>query len=220
MTSGGEAAGITPDVICAIGADTGIRFRFVLSSSTQDVYTGHQRRKADTVMAVSYDYLWADSHDLLVTQPYVSGSVMRVSQDGGQTPAPWPSSRTAIWPAAGPPGLSRSSGAGNTHLRRVHGRRARGEADCTFLNYYQASYYRSMSAYGDFSYQPDENITQGISLGVTKESNPRCSASSPSRCSTSRAGKVQGILSENAVTTEPYFPSACCCGAIPCRWRC
>ena len=29
-------------------------------------------------MAVSYDYGWADEHDLLVTQPYLAGSVMRV----------------------------------------------------------------------------------------------------------------------------------------------
>jgi ABC-type amino acid transport substrate-binding protein len=42
--SGGEAVGITPEIIRAIGRDTGITFRFVLTSSTQDVYAKRGRQ--------------------------------------------------------------------------------------------------------------------------------------------------------------------------------
>jgi signal transduction histidine kinase/CheY-like chemotaxis protein len=200
----GEAAGITPDILSEISADTGIRFRYVLSSSTQDIYTGISGVKADTVMAVSYDYLWADSHDLFVTQPYVSGAVLRVSQDGGQTP------RSVAIVRGGY--LASRIRQVYPELRRVEYATfgecmdavARGKADCTYLNYFQANYYRTMSAYGDFSYQPDEHITQGISLGVTKESNPLLFGILSKSLQHITPGKVQGILSENAVTTETY----------------
>jgi ABC-type amino acid transport substrate-binding protein len=170
--SGGEAAGITPEVLRAIGRDTGITFQFVLTSSTQAVYQNINGSPIDTVMAVSYDYAWADEHDLLVTQPYVSGTVMRVMKNGGKTP------QTVAVVADGY--LEAQIRETYPELRRAPyltfsecmDAVARGEADCTFLNYYQSSYYRSMGAYGDYTYQPDENITQGISLGVTKESNP------------------------------------------------
>ena len=52
----GAAAGITPDVLRAIGRDTGITFNFILLSSTKDVYQGVNGSSSDTVMAVSYDY--------------------------------------------------------------------------------------------------------------------------------------------------------------------
>ena len=54
----GEAAGITPDIIRAIGQDTGIAFHFILTSSTKDVYEGVGGEAKDAVMAVSYDYGW------------------------------------------------------------------------------------------------------------------------------------------------------------------
>ena len=46
----GQADGITPDVIRAIGEDTGIQFHFVLTPSTQDVYAGVGRDTEDAVM--------------------------------------------------------------------------------------------------------------------------------------------------------------------------
>ena len=49
----GQAAGITPEVIRAIGRDTGIQFHFLLSSSTQDVYDSAKDISSDMVMHCS-----------------------------------------------------------------------------------------------------------------------------------------------------------------------
>jgi len=196
--SGGEAAGITPDVIRAIGADTGIRFRFVLSSSTQDVYTGVGGATSDTVMAVSYDYVWANAHDLLVTQPYLSGSVLRVSKPSAAEPKTvavvsdgYLASRVSqVYPALRAiPYLTFSE-----CMDAV----ARGDADCTFVSYYQANNYRSMSKYEDFSYQPVPSITQGISLGVTRESNPALFGILSKSLQRLSSNTLQAILSENS----------------------
>ena len=202
MENDGKAAGITPDILRAIGRDTGITFRFVLSSSTQAIYDQMSGRSTDTVMAVSYDYLWANSHDLLVTQPYVNGSVMQVTKSPDVTPH-----TVAVvtggyleneilqkYPALTPVKY--------LTFEECMDAVNRGSADCTFLNYYQANFYRSMSVFGSFSYQPVEAITQSIALGVARESNPVLLGILSKSLERISAGEVQSILSENSVQPE------------------
>ena len=199
----GIAAGITPDVIRAIGKDTGITFRFVLSSSTQAVYENVGGASKDTVMAVSYDYIWANNHDLLVTQPYVSGSTMRVMKKAGTEP------KTVAVVKDGY--LADQIRKTYPNLKPVDyltfgecmDAVEKGKADCVFLNYYQASAYRSMSTYAILSYQPDENITQSISLGVTKESNPALFGILSKSIQRLSTGTLQGILNEDSAKSEP-----------------
>ncbi|MFZ2755896.1 MAG: transporter substrate-binding domain-containing protein [Atopobiaceae bacterium] len=202
----GEVKGITPDVIRAIGADTGITFNFVRSSSTQAVYSDASGVTSDTAMAVSYDYTWANQHDLLVTQPYVSGSVMRVTRDseiesktvavvsggylGNQVEKNYPSLEPVEYDTFSECMDAVGSGA----------------ADCTFLNYYQASDFRSTSAYGGFSYQPEQKITQGIALGVTKESNPVLFGILTKSLQRLSGSTIPGILSQDSVRQEALTP--------------
>ena len=205
-TSRGEAAGITPDIIRAIGEETGITFRFVLSPSTADVYDSVNSAASDTVMAVSYDYAWANNHQLLMTQPYVTSSTMRVTKNVGapiaivatvkdtymerQVQKNHPEWITISYPTYG------------ACMDAI----VRSQVDCTFLNYYQTNFYRSMRAYADFSYQPDENISQGISLGVTKDSNPALFAVLSKSLQRMSSHTVQGILSDNATQMgDPSF---------------
>jgi signal transduction histidine kinase/CheY-like chemotaxis protein len=205
---GGKAAGITPDVIRAIGEDTGITFRFVLTSSTQDVYEGVNGTSTDTVMAVSYDYTWANDHNLLVTQPYISGSVMRVMKDPETAPRTvavvkdgYLESRiTRLYPE-----LKKEE-----YLTFAECMKAvtDGDADCTFLNYYQASNYRYLSNYESLTYQPEEEITQNISLGVTKESDPALFGVLSKSLQRLSAGRIQGILNADSVQTQEMTASA------------
>ena len=170
--SGGNVEGITPDVLRAIGRDTGITFRFVLADSTQSVYNNVSKSSHDTVMAVSYDYVWANDHNLLVTQPYVKGDVSRVTRISGKKV------KTVATIAGGylekqvhvkyPEYKTISFSNSEACMEAV----AAQKADCTFLNDYQAAYYRRMQSYENFNYQADNQITQAIALGVTKDSNP------------------------------------------------
>ena len=198
----GRAAGITPDVLRAIGKDTGIEFQFILSSSTQAVYQETAGATDNTVMAVSYNYVWANNHDLLVTQPYVNGSVLRVTK----TPEVKPQSVAIVTDGY----LAHEIKQTFPELKPVQYLTfdecmqavTDGKADCTFLNFYQANYYRSTSAYDGFTYTPTEKITQGIGLGVTKKSNPLLLgilAKSLHRISSS---SLQGIVSKNSVQPE------------------
>ena len=201
---GGEPAGITPDIIRAIGKETGIRFRFVLSSSTQSIYDDMNGKAADTVMAVSYDYIWANAHDLLVTQPYISGSVMCVTRSPDVKP------KTVAVVKGGYlenevrgqyPSLSAVEHATFAECLKAV---SDGSADCTFLNYYQANYYRSLSAYNSFTFKPVEGISQSIALGVTRESNPVLLSILSKALQRLSANDLQSILSESAVQNEDF----------------
>jgi len=199
----GTAKGITPDIIRAIGEDTGIQFNFVLSSSTQSVYQNMDGAK-DSIMAVSYDYTWANDHDLFVTQPYVSGYVSRVTRSAYVTP------KTVAVVSDGY--LEYQIATEYPELQPVKyltfseclDAVAKGDADCVFLNYYQANYYRSMAAYEGFSYQPVSDISQSISLGVTKESNPLLLEILSKSLRHLSNNKVQSILSENSTRVEQF----------------
>jgi signal transduction histidine kinase/CheY-like chemotaxis protein len=198
------ASGITPDVIKAIGEETGLNFTFILNDSTSAIYTDIANSNQDTVMAVSYSYTWANSHDLLATQPYLNGSVLQVSKNASVVPTSvaivsegylanqisihYPTLKTLTY---------------ENFDQAIEAVR-KGEADCTFLNYYQATYYRSMFSYESFAYQPVAEMNQALSLGITKKSNAvllQVLSKGIQRLSTT---KIQSILSANSVYTEPY----------------
>jgi len=199
----GKAAGITPEIINAIGKETGISFKFMLASSTSDVYNAVGSDKNDAVMAVSYDYSWADSHDLLMTQPYVSGSVMRVTKNHRVAPntvAVVKDGYLAHQIKVTYPNLQQIEFFTFAECMKAV---AEGNADCVFLNYYQANFYRSMEAYKNFTYQPDSNIRQFISLGVTKTSSPELFGILSKALQLIPYDNEQRILNTYSVMVEP-----------------
>jgi signal transduction histidine kinase/CheY-like chemotaxis protein len=198
----GVAEGVTPDVIRAIGEDTGINFQFVLTDSTSTIYNDIDISNEDTVMAVSYNYIWANKHDLYTTQPYVAGSVLSVSKSGG-TPKTVATAKDGY--------LESRIMAIYPNLQRIEYKTfdecmeavRKGKADCTFLNYYQANYYRSMSVYSSFSYQPESAISQSIALGITTKSTPVLLEVLSKSLQRISGTQLQKILSDNSVYSEP-----------------
>jgi signal transduction histidine kinase/CheY-like chemotaxis protein len=205
--SNGKASGITPDVVRAISEETGISFEFRLFSSTADVYSGING-SSDAAMAVSYNYSWANDHDLVVTQPYVSGTVMRVSKNTTATPtsvAVVQDGYLAAQISKKYPSLNQASyQTFNECMAAV----SSGKADCTFLNYYQANYYRSMTAYEDFAFQPTDAIVQSIGIGITTASNAVLLRVLSKALQHISSTTLQSILSENAVYAQPFSLSS------------
>ena len=199
----GEAEGITPDVIRALAKQTGITFKFVESSSTQEIYENMDSNSTNLIIAVSYDYLWASDHDLVMTQPYVSGSIMRVTKNSDITPA-----SVAVVSStylaneiihAYPDLEALQYDTFDDCINAV----SSGKADCTFLNYYQANYYRALTDYSSFTYRPVDTISQSISLGLTKESNPILLDILSKSLQRIQDNELQSILSEDTVISEP-----------------
>ena len=198
----GEAGGITPDIIRAIGKETGIKFKFVLSASTQMVYKGVKENSKDTIMAVSYDYSWAAAHDLLVTEPYVTGSVMRVTKNENAEPKTVAVMKSGYLAHQVKKMYPKLKQVNYSNTEECMNAVRDGKADCTFINYYQTTYYRTSTKYQSFDYQPVSNITQNISLGVTKESNPLLLSILSKSLQRISSDEVQSILSENSAKNQ------------------
>jgi signal transduction histidine kinase/ActR/RegA family two-component response regulator len=199
-----QASGITPDVVRAIAKETGLNFEFVLSSSTSAIYNNIDGSPRDTIMAVSYSYTWANSHDLLVTQPYVNGSVLQVLKSASVDP------KTVAVVSSGY--LANQISIFYPELQQVSFENfdqaieavRKGEVDCTFLNFFQSTYYRSMFNYENFTYRPVAEMNQVLSLGVTTKSDQvllHVLSKALQRLSTTT---LQSILSSNSVYSEPY----------------
>jgi signal transduction histidine kinase len=199
----GEARGITPDLLRAVGEETGINFKLETTPSTKDQYVSVGSASGDTVMAVSYDYLWADDHGLLMTQPYVAGSVMRVSRTGSTSPGTAAVVKDTY--------LESRVSACYPELKQVEylttgecmDAVASGSADCAFINSYQATDYRAKSAYSGLSYQPVGGLTQGIALGVTANSDPRLLSILSKALYSIYDNSLPDILSRDSVRAEP-----------------
>ena len=199
----GRASGITPDLLRAIGEETGIDFRFETTPSTKDQYISIGSASGDTVMAVSYDYLWADDHGLQMTQPYLTGSVMRVTQTGSTSPDTVAVVKDTY--------LESRVSDYYPELKQVEylttgecmDAVASGRADCAFINFYQATDYRAQSAYAGLVYQPAVGLTQGIALGVTANSDPRLLDILSKAIYSISDGSLPDILSRDSVRAEP-----------------
>jgi len=199
----GVASGITPDLLRAVGDKTGITFRFETTPSTKDQYVSISNASGDTAMAVSYDYLWADDHGLLMTQPYVTGSVMRVSQTGSIYPRTaavvkdtYLESRVSYYY----PELKKAEYLTTGECMDAV---VSGKADCTFINTYQATDYRAKSAYSELTYQPTGGMTQSIALGVTAGSDPRLLNVLSKAIFSISDDSLPDILSRDSVRAEP-----------------
>lgn len=199
----GKASGITPDVVRAISEQTNITFEFRLFSSTSDVYSG-VNGSSDVAMAVSYNYSWANDHDLVITQPYVSGTIMRASKSANVVPASVAVVKDGYIGAQISKKYPSLSQVSYQTFDECMASVKFGQADCTFLNYYQANYYRSMVAYEDFAFQPTDAIVQSIGIGITTTSNTvllRVISKALQHLSNTT---LQSILSENSVFTAPF----------------
>ena len=199
----GEARGITPDLLRAVGEETGITFKLETTPSTKEQYVSVGSASGDTVMAVSYDYLWADDHGLLMTQPFVTGSVMRVTKTVDALPGTvavvkdtYLESRVSNFY----PELKQTEYLTPGECMAAV---ASGKADCAFINFYQATDYRAKSAYSELSYQPVGGLTQGIALGVTTDSDPRLLSILSKALYSISGASLPDILSRNSVRAEP-----------------
>ena len=199
----GRAEGITPDVLRTIGEKTGINFRFLRFPSTNEIFTKITEKSRDSVMAVSTDYLWGRDHNLLVTQPYISGSIMRVMKRVGMDPktvAVLKGSYLAAQIADKYPDLRPIEYLTPTECMDAV---ETGRADCTFLNHYQAAHFRTLGSYDTFVYQPIERITQSISLGVTMDSDPALFGILSKVLLNISSDRLQNILNDDAIPAEP-----------------
>lgn len=194
----GHAAGIAPEVLQAIGEDTGINFVFVLNGSSADVFGSADASSSDSVITLSYDYTWARQNNAMLTQPILTIPLMRVTRvqtSDAHTVGLVKGNFIQQLIRSEYPDLQVIEYATFGDCMEAV---SRGAVDCTYINSYQATYYAAMGAYNSLSYQSDVNAQQGISIGVTGNSNPLAFSVISKSLQRLSSSKVQTIVDNNA----------------------
>ncbi|NMP38240.1 MAG: response regulator [Clostridiales bacterium] len=164
--------GISPDIFALLTEKCGINFVYEGSTSggvLDQLKSGDQR---NTLTTISYDYNWAESHDVYITQPFITSNIVKLGKNlNAENP------KVAINEKAYFTYLLEDKLAGATRLNfskqaeRLEAVRT-GEADYTFVTEDQARYYRSIPKYADLDVERMLGYEQKICISIEKNSDP------------------------------------------------
>lgn len=168
----GVYKGISPDLFALLTEKCGINFVYEGSTSGEvlsELQNGDQRNVLTTI---SYDYEWAQKHDVYITQPFITSGIVKLGHNlASESPT------VAINEKAFFAYLLADELEGKTALNfskqaeRLEAVRS-GAADYTYVTEDQANYYRSIPMYGDFEIERLVGYQQQICISVEKNSDP------------------------------------------------
>ncbi len=171
-TDGKTYNGISPDIFALLTEKCGIEFVYEGSTSgdvLDKLTSGDQR---NTLTTISYDYAWAEQHDVYITQPFISSNIVKL---GRNLDAAEPT--VAINEKAYFTFLLRDELGGATTLNfkkqaeRLEAVRT-GKADYTYVTEDQASYYRSIPKYSELKVERMVGYEQKVCISIEKNSDP------------------------------------------------
>lgn len=171
-TDGKTYKGISPDIFALLTEKCGIQFVYEGSTSgdvLEQLKSGDQR---NTLTTISYDYTWADRHDVYITQPFITSNIVKLGKNlNNQNP------KVAVNEKAFFTYILEDELEGATLLHyskqaeRLEAVR-KGEADYTFVTEDQANYYRSIPKYSNLNVERMMGYEQKICISIEKSSDP------------------------------------------------
>ncbi len=200
---GKEYKGIVPDVIRLIQKQSGLDIEFINSGNSINALEEMKKDKENLITSISYNYHWANKNHVNITQPFIKSVIVMVSANKKTEKKKVAlvkldyinemicASQTDITPVLY-----------NTTLECIDAVKS-GEADCTYMNNYEAEYYMTMAKYKDLAFHTTERYTQDLSIGVSEYSDPRL-FSIISKCVQAIPDtEIQNIIYENSYHSTP-----------------
>ena len=164
--------GISPDIFALLTEKCGIQFVYEGSTSgdvLDQLRTGGQH---NTLTTISYDYTWAERHDVYITQPFISSGIVKLGRNPGAAEPVVAVNEKAYFTFLLADELR---GVTTRHYakqsQRLEAVRT-GQADYTFVTEDQANYYRSIPKYAGLKMEPMLGYEQRICISVDKNSDP------------------------------------------------
>ena len=168
-----EAEGISIDILKRIGEISGLEFNFISSDTFEEAIQKFNNKEAPIFSAITKDYLWAGSHKMAITPPFLDLSFLTVS--GAHVTE---LSRLAVTKAYYiTKEMENSVDKKNliyydTQLECIEAVK-RGDADYAIVNSYEVDYYLSMPRFNTLESRTLHLYTQSISIAVSKDYDPR-----------------------------------------------
>ncbi len=158
--------GIIPDILNLLSQKSGIEFQYAAKKD------GPPDNPHNTIYITSFDYNMAFQNNLLITRPLLITpllSVMNVSNRAKQKIALPKNSllQDLLLKLVSVNPIYYNSTSETLEAVR------KGDADVTYLNSYESSYFSAFPKYNTLSFRYTNNLTQEICLGISKDSDSK-----------------------------------------------
>lgn len=163
----GTYTGITIDLLANISEKTGLEFELISADSYDKLFQMTEEGQFDLIAGITYDYDFAGSHNMVMTQPYLSTQYMLVMNE--ETSRTGKEGKRLALPVTT---LYDGYTVGNViHMATrndcIQAVRS-GEADYTYVDAYTAQYYINQPDYWGLKMVPLASETLSICFGIPK----------------------------------------------------
>lgn len=164
--------GISPDLFALLSEKCGIQFVYDGGTSGEVLAELQSDDQRNVLTTISYDYAWAEQHDVYITQPFITSTIVKLGKHPNATHPTVAINEKAYFTQLLSKELegvdTRSFSKQIDQLEAVR----TGEADYTFVTEDQANFYRSIPKYSNLKMEKMENYEQKICISVEKNSDP------------------------------------------------
>lgn len=164
--------GISPDLFALLSEKCGINFVYEGSTSGEVLAELQSGENKNTLTTISYDYGWADSHDVYITQPFITSTIVKLGKNPDAKNPTVAVNEKAFFTYILADELKGVSTINfSKQAERLEAVRT-GKADYTFVTEDQANYYRSIPKYSDLKVKRMVGYEQKVCVSVEKNSDP------------------------------------------------
>lgn len=168
----GAFKGIFPDLFDLISEKSGLKFAYEGTTSGDLLAQMAAGERKNLLTPISWDYGWAEQHEVYITQPFVSSQIVKLGKALDAEAPTAAINKDAYFTYA----LREELKGVNTlsfpkQAQRLEAVRT-GEADYTFVTEDQANYYRSQPKYADLKIEKMLGYEQKVCICIGKNSDP------------------------------------------------
>ncbi|PID76667.1 MAG: hypothetical protein CSB24_05395 [Deltaproteobacteria bacterium] len=193
----GRYTGIVPEIIERIKKRSGLNLVGVTGKNSTEILKTLRTKSGNYVTSISHDFMWAEENRVNITQPFSSCNIIIASAAGDNN------LKTVALVEMDY--ITKKVKKHFPHLKPVYFQSvteclkalASGQADCVFLNTYQAEYYMRLPEYKKFAFNTTDAFQQKLCFGVAKTADPLIFSIISKSLRNLSKGHVQNIVSQN-----------------------
>lgn len=205
-TESKQFSGINADIMKLISEKSGLKFSYLKSGSYTEALKKIADRETVLLTGACQNAYWADQHDLLLTEPYLTAAVVLVKNKNVKDL----SSATAA--------LVRNSLASTEYIKKTNPDIGliyfntplecfeavnSGKASITYANSYVAEKLLELPKLDNLEIVRTENITEDISIAVSESVNPILLSILNKSLQSISDAQLNGIIFEHTVNAKP-----------------
>lgn len=166
--------GVGPALFRLLGERSGIRFAADgdVSTSGETLARLAEREPENQLSTISYDYYWADRHNVRITQPFFTSAIVKVGRNF-DAPSPVVAvNQKAYFTYLMRGDLQRCTAMHFDRQAERFDAVLEGRADYTYCTEAQANYYLSLPKYRKLKAQEVPGFEQKVCISISKNSSP------------------------------------------------